>query len=63
MPVAQTCSQKHLVRVLYNKLSFGEHLDKVIPKVNKTIVVIRKLQNFLPQPALLTTCKSLKDPI
>ena len=46
-----------------DKLYFEELLNKVIPKVNKTIGVIRKLQNVLPRPALLRICKSLSDPI
>ena len=63
IPVAQTCSQKHLEMILVNKLSFEEHLLKVIPKVDKTIDVIWKLQNILPRPALLRIYKSLSGPI
>ena len=62
IPVAQICSQKHFGMVL-DKLYFEELLNKVMPKVSKTIGVIRKLQNVLPRPVLLRICKSLLDPI
>ena len=42
---------------LDNKLDFEEHLSKVQSKVNKTMD-IRKLQNILPQLALLKIDKS-----
>ena len=41
------------------KLNFGEHLSKVESKVNKTIGIIRKLQNVLPGSELLPIYKSL----
>ena len=63
IPVAQTCSQKHLEMILDNKLNFEEHLHKVILKVDKTIDVICKLQNILSRPALLRIYKSLSGPI
>ena len=44
------------------KLNFGEHLSKVESKVNKTIGIIRKLQNVLPRSALLTIYKSFIRP-
>ena len=47
IPVAQTNSQKHLGMQLDKKLNFEEHLKKVEFKVNKTIGIIRKLQNVL----------------
>ena len=58
IPVAQTNSQKHLGMQLDKKLNFEEHLKKVESKVNKTIGIIRKLQNVLPRSALLTIYKS-----
>ena len=63
IPVAQTCSQKHLEMILDNKLNFEEHLHKVVLKVDKTIDVICKLQNILSRPALLRIYKSLSGPI
>ena len=44
------------------KLTFGEHLNKVESKVNKTIGIICKLQNVLPRSALLTIYKSFIRP-
>ena len=62
IPVAQTNSQKHLGMQLDKKLNFEEHLSKVESKVNKTIGIIRKLQNVPPQSALLTIYKSFIRP-
>ena len=62
IPVAQTNSRKHLGMQLDKKLNFEEHLKKVESKVNKTIGIIRKLQNFLPRSALLTIYKSFIRP-
>ena len=49
----ETNSQKHLRVVLNNRLSFEDHLKMIINKVNKTIGLLRKLQNILQRPALL----------
>ena len=43
---------------LDKRIYFEEHLSKVESKVNKTIRIIRKLQNVLPLSALLTIHKS-----
>ena len=56
--VSQANSQKHLGMQLDKKLSFEGHLSKVKSKVNKTISIIRKLQNALPRSALLPMHKS-----
>ena len=58
IPVAQANSQKHLGMQLDKKLSFEGHLSKVKSKVNKTISIIRKLQNALPRSAHLPMHKS-----
>ena len=62
IPVAQTNSQTHLGMQLDRKLNFEEHLSKVESKVNKTIGIIRKLQNVLPRSALITIYKSFIRP-
>ena len=62
IPVAQTNCQKHLGMKLDKKLNFDEHLRKVESKVNKTIGIIRKLQNVLPRPTLLTIFRSFIRP-
>ena len=43
---------------LDKRIYFEEHLSKVESKVNKTIRIIRKLQNVLPLSALLTIHKT-----
>ena len=63
IPVAQTSSQKHLGMHLDKKLNFEEHLSKIETKVNKSVGIIRKLQNVLPQSALLTVYKSFIRPL
>ena len=63
IPVAQTSSQKHLGMHLDKKLNFEEHLSKVETKVNKSLGIIRKLQNVLPRSALLTVYKSFIRPL
>ena len=52
--VSQASSQKHLGLTLDNRLTFDEHLTNVSNKISKTIGLLRKLQNILPRPALLT---------
>ena len=48
--------------ILYTKLNFQEHLKNVLNKVNKTIGLLRKLQNILPRRPLLTIYKSFIRP-
>ena len=47
---------------LDKKLNFEEQLKKVESNVNKTIGIIRQLQNVLPRSALLTIYKSFIRP-
>ena len=44
--VLQTSSQKHLGVTLDVKLTFDEHLNNVLNKVNKAIGLLCKLQNL-----------------
>ena len=60
--VSQASSQKHLGLTLDNRLTFDEHLTNVSNKISKTIGLLRKLQNILPRPALLTIYKCFKRP-
>ena len=48
--------------ILDNKLNFQEHLKNILNKVNKTIGLLRKLQNILPREPLLTIYKSFVRP-
>ena len=61
-PVQQTTSQKHLGMILDTKLDFQEHLKAIFNKVNKTIGVLRKLQNILPRPSLIAIYRSFIRP-
>ena len=54
IPVAQVGSLKHLGVSLYSKLNFDEHLRTIQSKANRTIGIIRNLQNVLRRSALLT---------
>ena len=44
------------------KLSFNEHLETVLAKVNRFIAILCKLQSVLPREALLTIYKSFIRP-
>ena len=54
----RTSYQKHLSILLNEKLIFKQHVDSVIPKINKGISVIKKLRHSLPRKSLLTIYKS-----
>ena len=45
-----------------NRLTLDEHLTNEIDKISKTIGLLRKLQNILPRPALLTIYKCFIRP-
>ena len=62
IPVNQTSYQKHLGMFLDNKLNFGEHLKYITNKVNKSIVLLCKLQMILPRRSLVTIYKSFIRP-
>ena len=48
--------------ILDASLSFDEHLISVQSKTNKTIGLLRKLQNTLPRQALITIYKAFVRP-
>ena len=56
--VSQTASQKHLIVVLDSNLNCDEHLISVQSITNKTIDLLRKLQNTLPRQTLITIYKA-----
>ena len=56
--VIQTTSQKHLGIIFDTRLSVEKHLEIVLCRINKTIGLIRKLQNLLPRTALMTLYKT-----
>ena len=51
--VPQSSSQKHLGIILDEHLTFCKHLKMLTSKINKTIGLLRKLQNLLPRSALI----------
>ena len=57
-PLHDTATQKHLGMFLDFKLNFQEHFENMLNNVNKTIWLLRKLQNTLPRPSSLTNYKS-----
>ena len=61
-PVHETGTQKHLGMFLDFKLNFQEHFENMLNKVNKTIGLLRKLQNTLVRQSLLTFYKTFMRP-
>ena len=57
--VLQTSSQKVLGVTLDVKLIFDKHLNNVLNKVDKTIGLLRKLQNLLSRSTLITIIRTL----
>ena len=55
--VKSSSTHKHLGMVLDTRLDFNLHLKNVQNKVNKTIGLLRKLQNTLPRTSLITIFK------
>ena len=58
-PAHQVALQRHLRMFLDCKLDFEEHLKTIVNKINKTVGLLRKFQNFLPRKWL---CKSIIRP-
>ena len=54
--VSQANPQKHL------GVTLGEHFDIVLPKLCKTLGLLRKLQNFLQRKALITIYNAFLRP-
>ena len=53
--IEQFAAQTHLGLFLDSRLHFQEYLDNIFKKIKKTIGLIRKFQNILPIPSLITT--------
>ena len=60
--VPQSPYQKHLGIFLDAQPTSKEHLKVITTKVNKTIGLLRKLQNILPRLALMTIYKAFVRP-
>ena len=61
-PIKQVSSQKHRGMILDIKRNFQELIKNILRKVNKTIGLLRKLQNIMPQASLFTTFKLFVRP-
>ena len=48
-PIKQVSPQKHLRMILDTKLTVQEHIKNTLSKANKTIGLLWKVQNNLPQ--------------
>ena len=60
--VTQSLYQKHLGIILDSKLTCENHINMVTNKINKTIGLLRKLQNLLLRTALIKIYKSFVRP-
>ena len=60
--VKSSSTHKHLRMVSDTELDFSLHLKNVQNKVNKTIGLLRKLQDTLPRTSLITIFKSFIRP-
>ena len=60
--VKQVQFRKHLGVYLDSRLDFREHLQNMFNKINKTISLLRKLQNNSPRAPLITIYKSFIRP-
>ena len=60
--VTESVYQMHLGIILDSKLAFENHINMVTTKINKTIGLLRKLQNLLPRTSLITIYKVFARP-
>ena len=60
--VSQSPYQKHLGIFLDARLTFEENSKVITTKVNKTIVLLRRLLKTLPRPVLMTMYKAFVRP-
>ena len=62
IPVSKADSQKPLGLHLDSILSFDIHIKTILTKVNRTIGLLRKFQQVLPRPSLITIYKAYSLP-
>ena len=62
IPVSKVDSQKHLGLHLDSKLTFDIHIKTILTKVSRTIGLLRKFQQALPRPSLITIYKAFIRP-
>ena len=61
--VERSSYQKHLGKILDEKLNFKQNIDSAISKVNKGISAIKKLRHILPRKSLVTIYKAFVRPL
>ena len=62
IPVCKADSEKHLGLYLDSKLSFDIHIKTILAEVNRTMGLLRKFQQVLPRPSLITIYKAFIRP-
>ena len=62
IPVRKVDSQKHLGLHLDSKLFFDVDIKTILTKVNRTTRLLRKFQQVLPRPSLITIYKAFIRP-
>ena len=60
--ISQTSSQKHLGFILDFNLTFEDHLNNVLAKVDKTVDLLHTLSYLLPRTMLITIYKAFIRP-
>ena len=55
--------KKHLSIQLHDKFNFKQNIDSAISKLNKGILVIKKLRHNLPRKLLVTMYKAFLIPL
>ena len=58
IPVSKASSDKHLGPHLDSKLYFDIHIKTILTKAKRTIGLLRKFQQVLPRPSLITIYKA-----
>ena len=53
-PLGLCPAQMHLGLVLDSELTFNEHINQILSKVDKLIGLLRKFNQFFPRPSILT---------
>ena len=61
--VERASSQTHLGLILDEKLSFKQHIESAIAKINKGVAVIKKLRYSLPRKSVITIYKAFLRPL
>ena len=58
IPLSNSLFQKHLGLTLDIKLNFSEHIKRITKRISKTMGLLRKFQQILLRPSVLTIYKT-----